>query len=78
MAHQYAVMMNQLGAEGQAKYEFADVENLPILKGLPDPFLMPDVTMKWSGEQTLNSNGREISFEGASLFGWLAIFPYRV
>ncbi len=29
-------------AEGKAEYEFADVENLPLQKGLPDPFLMPD------------------------------------
>ncbi|MCZ6674463.1 MAG: hypothetical protein O7C75_16155 [Verrucomicrobia bacterium] len=29
-------------AAGKAEYKFADVENLPIQKGLPDPFLMPD------------------------------------
>ena len=29
-------------AEDKAEYEFANVENLPFQKGLPDPFLMPD------------------------------------
>ena len=29
-------------AEGKAQYEFADVDNLPLQKGMPDPFLMPD------------------------------------
>ena len=29
-------------AQGKAEYEFADVENLPLQKGLPDPFLMAD------------------------------------
>jgi hypothetical protein len=29
-------------AEDKAEYEFANVENLPLQKGLPDPFLMPD------------------------------------
>jgi len=28
--------------EDKAEYEFANVENLPLQKGLPDPFLMPD------------------------------------
>jgi hypothetical protein len=29
-------------AEDKAEYEFANVENLPLQIGLPDPFLMPD------------------------------------
>lgn len=28
-------------AESQGKYVFADADNLPIQKGMPDPFLMP-------------------------------------
>ena len=31
-----------VAAEDKAEYEFANVENLPLQKGLPDPFLMPD------------------------------------
>jgi hypothetical protein len=35
--------ISSVGAlEGKAEYEFANVENLPLQKGLSDPFLMPD------------------------------------
>ena len=35
--------ISSVGAvEDKAEYEFANVENLPLQKGLPDPFLMPD------------------------------------
>jgi len=38
----FLATVSTVAAESKAEDEFADVENLPLQKGLPDPFLMPD------------------------------------
>ena len=54
-------------AEGKAQYEFADVDNLPLQKGMPDPFLMPD----GKRVQTLQDWGKQREYIKAMLAHYL-------